>query len=374
MKKINKIAHLTSVHPRYDTRIFSKECRSLAQEGYDVSLVVADGRGNEIIDGVKIYDVGANKGRLHRMIVTPRKVYKKAKELKCDIYHFHDPELMYCGLRLKKRGANVLYDIHEDMVQQIKIKYWIPKFLRNLISHLFKNLENRISKKMDALIVPQPYMELKYLEKNKKTVLIENFVMIDEQQSRLKTNYNNRLYFHAGALTEERGLLNMVRALGELQDPSHLFLAGNIKEEMLKHIQKEKGWEKVTYLGILPHEQIQDYYNKSSLGLILYNNVGQYYLSYAVKLFEYMVNAIPVIMPNFGEWVTFNKENDCGINVNPTNPKEVAQAITYLNNNVQEKERLGHNGRKRVFEKYNWKIAETKLLKLYEDILSQSSP
>lgn len=30
------IAHLTSAHPRYDTRIFIKQCRSLAAHGYSI--------------------------------------------------------------------------------------------------------------------------------------------------------------------------------------------------------------------------------------------------------------------------------------------------------------------------------------------------
>ena len=42
-----KIAHLTSVHPRYDTRIYYKMCYSLTALG-KVYLVCADGKGNEI--------------------------------------------------------------------------------------------------------------------------------------------------------------------------------------------------------------------------------------------------------------------------------------------------------------------------------------
>ena len=53
---MKKIVHITSVHQRFDTRIFQKECQSLRKAGYDVSLVVADGKGNETyqdIMGVK---------------------------------------------------------------------------------------------------------------------------------------------------------------------------------------------------------------------------------------------------------------------------------------------------------------------------------
>ena len=74
-----KVCHLTSVHTRYDTRIFLKECQSLASNGYKVSLVVADGLFDEYKEGVSIYDVGkTDSGRLNRFTTTTRKVYKKA--------------------------------------------------------------------------------------------------------------------------------------------------------------------------------------------------------------------------------------------------------------------------------------------------------
>ena len=80
-----------------------------------------------------------------------------------------------------------------------------------------------------------------------------------------------------------------------------------------------------------------------------------------------MLKGIPVIMPDFGEWIDFNKENNCGINVNPNNHDEVAGAIKHLNNNPQEKARLGDNGRRAVLEKYNWNLAEERLINLYQN-------
>jgi len=56
-----KITHLTSAHPRYDTRIFIKECISLSKvKNYEVNLVVADGLGDEKKEGVGIYGFGKN--------------------------------------------------------------------------------------------------------------------------------------------------------------------------------------------------------------------------------------------------------------------------------------------------------------------------
>jgi hypothetical protein len=107
------VCHLTSVHPRFDARIFLKECRSLSHK-YRVSLVVADGKGDETKEGVDIYDVGVSAyGRLGRMTLTTRRILKKAKELNAELYHFHDPELIPIGLKLKKWGKKVIFDSHE---------------------------------------------------------------------------------------------------------------------------------------------------------------------------------------------------------------------------------------------------------------------
>ena len=104
------ITHLTSVHPRYDTRIFLKECTSLAKK-YQVNLVVADGKGDEVKNGVSLYDVGKESGRLNRILKTPKKILKKAIDLDSDIYHLHDPELVFIGLELKKIGKIVIFDL-----------------------------------------------------------------------------------------------------------------------------------------------------------------------------------------------------------------------------------------------------------------------
>src|SRR3546814_10377955 len=67
----SRVAHVSSVHARYDVRIFLKECASLARHGHPVHLYVADGKGEETRGGVHIHDVGKGRGRLRRMLFRP---------------------------------------------------------------------------------------------------------------------------------------------------------------------------------------------------------------------------------------------------------------------------------------------------------------
>ena len=78
---ICEIAHLTTVHPRADTRILLKLCTSLARSGHDTHLVVADGKGAGSVAGVSIHDVGASSGRLDRIRHAPGRVLAQALAL-----------------------------------------------------------------------------------------------------------------------------------------------------------------------------------------------------------------------------------------------------------------------------------------------------
>ena len=81
-----------------------------------------------------------------------------------------------------------------------------------------------------------------------------------------------------------------------------------------------------------------------------------------------MVNSIPVIMPNFGDWIPFNEKNKCGINVDPNNHDQVCEAIEFLMFNPENSKKMGENGRKAVLEEFNWGEAEKKLIKMYSEV------
>ena len=113
MKKI-KVAHITTGHGSFDTRIFYKECKTLTEAGYDVVLVVPHDR-DEVISGVQIRPIRKPASRLQRMTGTVWAEYRRDVAEKADCYHFQDYELIPAGILLKLTGKRVVYDIHENL-------------------------------------------------------------------------------------------------------------------------------------------------------------------------------------------------------------------------------------------------------------------
>src|SRR5699024_296478 len=120
--------------------------------GYEVYLV-AHGK-SYVKNKVKIIGVGKKPtSRYKRFIESSRKVYNAAKALQADIYHLHDPEPLPYALRLKKTGAKVIFDSHEDYISTITEKEYLPTITRNLIAKVFKKYEKYVIKNIDGAVV-----------------------------------------------------------------------------------------------------------------------------------------------------------------------------------------------------------------------------
>ena len=147
-----KVCHLSSVHPRNDIRIFLKECISLKDAGYDISYVVADDLGNDVIQSIKIFDVGKFENRFSRIFLSTLKVVIKGITIKADVYHFHDPELAIFCLVYRLMGKKVIFDVHENVAEQILDKPWLSNFQKKFLSRLFNSLNKFFAKTFYTII------------------------------------------------------------------------------------------------------------------------------------------------------------------------------------------------------------------------------
>lgn len=370
----NKVCHVTSAHPRYDVRIFHKECKSLANNGFDVTLLVNDNLPNEAIDGVKIVSTQLKpSNRYERMVKSKKKIKTLMLETDADIYHFHDPELLPEASWIKNKGKKVIFDFHEDVSQQILFKMWIPGKLRKIVSSIYKIYEQKRAKSFDALITVTPKFVERLKMINSNTVMITNYPIVKEESGSHNTPKKKAICF-AGGISPQWNHENIIKAIEPIEDVEYI-LAGSGSNEYLDKLKRLEGWEKVRYLGRIPHEEVKAIYNEAMIGMTLLSNntqVGDEGTLGNTKIFEFMEAGLPVISSNNKLWSGIIDKYGCGIAVNPDDIKEITNAIVELSKDSHIVENIGKKGQEAVCTFYNWKTQEEKLLTVYRRIIDLS--
>ena len=362
-----RIVHLTSVHPRLDTRIFHKMCRSLARAGHRATLVVADGQGSEHRDGVDILDVGTPRGRLRRMLESTRRVLRIARQINADIYHLHDPELLPIAATLRRDGARVIFDAHEDVGKQMISKPYLTPMLRHLLAWGYVCYENMRVPGLDAVVTATPSIRDRYANLPPRLVDINNFPMLGELTSPTPWDKRGPAVCYVGGICKIRGILELVSAMSLVQMPTLLHLAGRFSdsEQQAKGLP---GYSQVRAWGQVDRTGVRDVLGRAMAGIVTLHPTANYLDALPVKMFEYMSAGIPVIASDFPLWREIIEGNHCGICVDPMDPKSIARAIDTLVGNPTMAQEMGANGRRAVMERYNWGIEERKLLALYESL------
>lgn len=368
---MRKVFVVTTVHSRHDVRIFLKQCCSIASYGYDVTLLVQDGKGNEIRKGVKILDLGSPPARrIQRIVFSPWRMYRFLRTAPADIIHFHDPELLPVGFLLVSEKRRVIYDSHEDFPRQMLTKHWIHPVFRRGISIIFEFLEDFITKRLDAVICATPFIAKRFRASNPESVDINNFPMLDEfkPQEVLQELKFSRTICYIGAMTRERGISELIEALHLLQDVT-LIMCGPFESQAYEEeLMAMPGWMFVDYRGIVGRAEVAEIMSCSAAGVVTFLPGPNHNDSQPNKMFEYMSAGLPLVASHFPLWRQIVEGGQCGLCVDPASPKDIASAIAVLLENETLCRDMGRAGRKAIIQKFNWEKESEKLLTLYNRI------
>jgi glycosyltransferase involved in cell wall biosynthesis len=368
-----KIVHLTSVHHAFDTRIFHKECKTLAAIGYDVTLVALCDQ-KEFIDGVRLCTVPKPSGRRERITHTVWQIYRVAWAENADIYHLHDPELIPIGFLLRLRGKKVVYDVHEDLPKSIQTKYWIPHIGRSIVAIAASIMEYIAARVLSGIVAATPSIAERFPDK--KTVTVQNFPISEElfpKDNLFPYSERPNKVVYMGVISQLRGSVQMVEAMELLQKPLsvRLALAGSFRPPDLIHeLESFSGWQAVDFLGWVSRPELRGILKKARIGLVLFHPAPNHVEAQPNKLFEFMSAGIPVVASNFPLWREIIENTGCGLVVNPLDPQAIANAIEWLLEHTDEAEAMGQRGRQAVEKNFNWENEVLKLLSLYQRLIN----
>lgn len=377
-----KVTILSSVHLALDNRVFYREARTLAEAGYDVTLIAVHDR-DEVKDGVRIR--GLPRVARSRRPMLWRTLARMAVETNADVFHFHDPELLLVSpwLRWATRRPTI-YDIHEANADFIAVKDYMPGVVRYPLAAIFRWLEPRLVRGESGLIFADDAIAANFTAFNKPKVTLFNFPgnHLIEHGAQLMANTHRRepIVLYLGGMERNRGADLIIDAFAEVvtrMPAARLLIVGHFMppdlEEEVRRAASERGIaHAVTILGRVPFEQIGEYLGRASVGWVTWQAVPKNQKNVPTKLFEYMAYALPVVSSDLPSTRMFVEPEVNGTLVEASDPMAHAAALIRLLDDPGVAESMGRTGRRRIETLYNWEAMVPRLLSFYDEVLNRS--
>lgn len=367
-----KIVHVTTVHRRYDTRIFLKQCVSLAREKQSVTLVVSDVYDNEIKQGVVIKSIGKFKNRITRVFLSPVKLWKICKNLDADLYQFHDPEnLLFAVIFKFITRKTIVFDSHENFPKQLKTKDYLHPLLQFLLPHVAVLVEKITLPFFDAIITATPAISKKLKPLNTHVVCLQNFPLkenilaADKKIIQKKT----RAICYVGSMSEIRNIEFILDAISLFRSDLKVIIAGNFSTKKFeKKIKNHKNWPKVDFRGVIAFADVKTVMTEARLGVVMFKDAPNHVEAQPNKLYEYLSASLPVISSNFPLWRNLIEDNNCGICLDPQELDGFVNSIESLIDDEDQLLSMGNNGRHLIETSFNWNVEFKKMKQLYMEL------
>lgn len=368
-----RVCHFSSVHPANDIRVYHKECVTLAHAGFDVALVAVE--ASVPAEPVRVIALPETGGRLRRMLLRSRSAYRAALRERAAIYHFHDPELLPWAWLLKLRtGARVVYDSHENYVEDIHSKVWLPSWIRSTVARVFYVFESLVVRQLDLVVAATPHIADRFAPVARRVETINNYPKLEEFQAPSEASGPRDAVCYVGAITFARGIVQMLDALDHVDGRVRFELAGRFANAAVERAAREhRNWGRVAFHGQVGRDEVAAILARSFAGLVTLRAVPNHIYAQPIKLFEYMSAGIPAIASDFPSWRAVVVDGDCGLAVDPESSISIAAAINRLATDESLCRKLGENGKRLVRERYNWNPEGRRLVTLYDELLDSSS-
>jgi len=318
---------------------------------------------------------------LHRSLTISYFNYRitcSVKNEKYDVVHAHDLNTLmggYCAA--KRKGAKLIYDSHELYLERNRLRPYSPfgKWVRRRVEDYLINRADHVitvNKSLSSTLADWYQIKLPTVlmnTPNLKRSTAGNGSMSLHSALSIENTYHIILY--SGAITFNRGLENVIRALVYLPQCFFVLMGyGNAYyKRKLETIAAELNIDKqLAFFGPVPNDQVTLYAASADLGIAAIENVClSYYYCSPNKLFEYLLAGIPVIASDLPELGGIITEYNVGCTFDPNSPKDIARAAMEILESPEKR----INYKKNTFSVasvYNWETESKKLIKIYRSL------
>jgi glycosyltransferase involved in cell wall biosynthesis len=317
-----------------------------------------------------------------RMLVLPLVALRRVRQLSPAplVVHLHDPELLVVGQLLRLLGYRVVFDVHENIAEQILDKRYLPPWARRMLSWAYRHAEGVLLWRIATVHV----LEAIARRYRQPKVVLRNLPRREAQACRHEGPRWDGPYrlIYVGEISRDRGALLMIQVTGELVRRGlgcRLQLIGPIYEAGLVQRMEQAivraGLEQAVHVtGKLPYEQAMAEVAAADVGLCLLAAVPNYLNSLPTKVFEYMRAGVPVVASDFECWQPYIRDTGAGLQVPTHSVPAIADAVEAMLLDPQARRRMGAAGLAAVAGDFSWDNEEPKLLAFYQMLHGQAAP
>lgn len=364
MKRI--VCTVTS-DPAYDQRM-SRICSSLANAGYDVTLV-----GRLRKHSPPLQEKNFKQIRLNGWFETGFLFYAEYNLrlfffllfYPCDAINTIDLDsILPCFWVSKLRKKKIVYDAHEYFTEMEEV------VSRPAIKRVWDWIEAHTVPKIPfGYTVSHGYAELFRKKYKVDYKVVRNVTLL--QKPIAKKADSERYILYQGSVNVGRGLEVLIPAMQAIED-CKLYICGkgNLYDELVELTQKLQLENKVKFWGYIHPEELKGFTANAFVGITLFTNDGlsnQY--SLANRFFDYMHQGVPQLAMNYPEYQNFNKEFEVAYLLDTITIDSITEAINTLKSNTQLYTQLQENALK-AKEIHNFQADEKELLKVYENLFN----
>ena len=163
-------------------------------------------------------------------------------------------------------------------------------------------------------------------------------------------------------------IINAAEIVKDEENIQFIFIGDGPEKQDLIGMVKEKGLKNVTFLPLQPKANMPKMVASMDAAIIPLKKLELFKGALPSKMFETLSSEIPIILPVQGEAAKLITSANAGIVVEPENPKEIAEAVLKLYNDIELRKKLGENGRAYVMENYARENITKKLEKIFMDL------